>query len=146
MGKSLTLYNTFKEIFFYIDNGDRQLLEGYNLSVSRYYALKHIGENPGISFTNLSALMLNDKSNISRLVKNLEEEGLVVRKRHQTDRRTLSLYLTEAGEKRYREALKAHDTFIQLRFSNLDLDVDNLLRDLAYLRITLENSENGKYT
>ena len=40
MDIEMNIYTTLKEIYFSLDNGDRRLLEGYNLSVPRFYLLK----------------------------------------------------------------------------------------------------------
>jgi DNA-binding MarR family transcriptional regulator len=47
----------------------------FSLTVPRYHTLKHIHEDLGGSLTTLSALMLNDKRNINRLLGILEGKG-----------------------------------------------------------------------
>ena len=47
------LYNLIKETFLLLDDGDRRFFNRFDISVSRYYALHHIGEEPGISFSQL---------------------------------------------------------------------------------------------
>jgi len=140
MSAEIDLYNTLKEIYFCLDNGDRLLLDDFNLSVPRYYLLKHLEETPGISFTQLSQLMLSDKSNISRLIKNMEAEGLVRRKRHSSDGRTRSLYLTPAGKKVLEAARRAHRRYIETRFAWLDGGRDQLLSSLREIKKSLADS------
>jgi len=132
------LYNVLKEIYFCLDNGDRRVMDAYNLSVPRYYALKNIGENPGISLTHLSDLMLSDKSNITRLVKSIEDDGLVTRKPREGDRRSMSLYLTKRGQELLQKASAAHQAFIRDRFSEASVDIPLLLEQLSTLKRNLE--------
>lgn len=139
MEEEVSLYTTLKEIYFSIDNGDRQLLEGYNLSVPRYYLLKHIAENPGITLTQLSGLMLTDKSNITRLIKGVEMEGLVCKQKHETDGRALSLYLTEHGSALVSEAVSAHESYTLQRFSPIHSQVNGILTELVEIKTLLED-------
>jgi len=139
MEDEVSLYTTLKEIYFSIDNGDRQLLEGYKLSVPRYYLLRHIAENPGITLTQLSSLMLTDKSNITRLIKSVETEGLVCKQKHQTDGRAISLFLTDYGQQLSREAADAHDSFTSQRFSPIREQANGILEELVEIKTMLEN-------
>jgi DNA-binding MarR family transcriptional regulator len=120
-----------------LDCGDRQLLNRFSLTTPRYYALKRIYENPGVSLTTLSALMLVDKSCATRLIRTMEQEGLVRRVRSESDRRTYWLDLTESGRKLYRSASAAHDRYAQKRFSEIDIDVEALVGDLEMLADSL---------
>lgn len=137
---SMAIYDAIKEIYFCLDYGDRQLLDRFNLTVPRFFLLKHISENPGISLTQLSERMISDKSNITRLIQALESESLVFRQRHETDRRSWSLFLTEEGEVLFDRAKKAHSMFIRERFKALDLAGDHLLCELNEIKRNLEES------
>lgn len=110
------IYDAIKELFFLVDDGDRRLFAKYNLTVPRFYALKHIFDSPGLSPVQLSGRMFCDKSNITRLLKGLESEGFVSRVKHEHDRRSVRLFLTESGEVRCREAANAHEQYNAQRF------------------------------
>jgi len=144
MSSEVVLYDVLKKIFSCIDSGDRQLLNQFDLTVPRYCALKHIHENPGISLTDLSALMLNDKSNTTRLIRNIQEGGLVVRRRSESDRRVFCLYLSESGEQRFQRASEIHEMYIRERFSAVDIEIDALVNDLLILNRKLESDLNKK--
>ncbi len=116
MSDTSHIYNLLKEIFFLVDDGDRRLFSQYNLSVPRFYILWHLGNEPGISSRRLSELMICDKSNITRLSKGLEADGLVVRQPHESDGRALRLYLTEEGERIRNAALDSHSAYNEQRF------------------------------
>lgn len=133
------IYNLLKEIFFLIDDGDRHLFSQYNLSVPRFYILWHLGNEPGISSRRLSELMICDKSNITRLSKGLEADGLVVRQPHESDGRALRLYLTEMGETVREQSLAAHLAYNAQRFLSdcSDEDQNSLEQQLLCLKDSL---------
>ena len=138
MDAGMSLYTTLKEIYFSLDDGDRRLLEAFKLSVPRFYLLKHIAENPGITLTRLSELMLTDKRNITRMLKSLEAESLVRRQSHQTDGRAVSLFLTNAGRMLAADALAAHKKFTEKRFLPITGQAEDLLRELIEVRKILK--------
>jgi DNA-binding MarR family transcriptional regulator len=118
------LYTLLKEAFLLLDFGDRQLFARYDLTISRYYALYHIDEAPGLSISQLSNSMFCDKSNATRVVKGLEKDGLVMREPHETDGRTLRLFLTPTGKEVLTTASAAHQAYNQARLN----DISELLR------------------
>jgi DNA-binding MarR family transcriptional regulator len=134
------IYNTLNEIFILLDDGDRRFFGNYALSPTRYYALFHLLEQPGISFSELSNRMLCDKSNITRIIKGLEADNLVIRQPHETDGRTLRLFVSEKGKTLCREAIQAHHNYNQERFSDLEeIKKDNLLDGLQQLKSSLRS-------
>lgn len=147
MEKSLAVYQLLKEIFFILEDGERTLFSRYDLTVPRFYTLKHIAENPGISLSNLSTKMLSDKGNISRIVKGMETDGLVVREQHESDGRALCLFLSEEGASLCEEVVNAHDRFNMERLSILDGDTELLYNKLTIIREYLaDNLEPSRLT
>lgn len=133
------LYNLLKETFLLLDDGDRQFFTRFNLTVPRYYALFHLGQEPGISASQLSDRMLCDKSNASRIVQGLEADGYIVRKPHESDGRTLRLFLTEAGTAVHQQVLSAHQAYNEARFDSLSQrELEDLLRILTKLKRSLQ--------
>ncbi len=128
------LYNLIKETFLLLDDGDRQFFRRFDLTVSRYYALHHIGAIPGISFSQLSDRMVCDKSNVTRIIKGLEEAGYVTRQPHETDGRALRLYLTDQGTAMYHQVALAHKRYNQARLDCLhDIEHETLVEGLTRL-------------
>lgn len=129
------LYNLLKETFLLLDFGDRQLFGRFDLTVSRFYALHHLAEEPGISLSQLSNRMFCDKSNITRLIKGLEADGYVVRRRHDRDGRVACLFLTDAGAALQVEVAAAHHAFNAVRLGRLDdRQYQFLEQNLVHLR------------
>jgi DNA-binding MarR family transcriptional regulator len=116
----IRLYDLLKESFLLLDFADRQFLEQFDLTVSRYYVLAHIAAVPGLSPSPLSRYMFCDKSNITRLIHSLESDGLVERRPHEYDGRAQRLYLTAAGAALYQKASLAHQQFILERLAVLE--------------------------
>ncbi|MBN9672087.1 MarR family winged helix-turn-helix transcriptional regulator [Roseibium aggregatum] len=64
----------------------------------RFGALLLIGQNPGLTQMELSRALARDKSSVTPLVQALQQQGLIIRKSCDVDRRRVTLWLTDAGE------------------------------------------------
>lgn len=60
-----------------------------------------IALNPGMSQNDLASALVFKKSAVTKLVKELETQGLVERAKSATDKRVNALHLTNAGQARY---------------------------------------------
>lgn len=69
-----------------------------DLKPGRFAAMAVIHNNPGISQAALGRTIARDKSSVTPLIQELEQRGLVKRQRSRTDRRSVTLTLTAAGE------------------------------------------------
>jgi DNA-binding MarR family transcriptional regulator len=69
-----------------------------DLKPGRFAAMTVVGNNPGISQAELGRAIARDKSSVTPLIQELTERGLVNRQRSRTDRRSVGLTLTAAGE------------------------------------------------
>lgn len=134
------LYTLLREIYLLLDEGDRELFAHYGLTIPRYSALFHLGRQPGLSASELSDLMFCDRSNVTRLVRRLESEGLVTRQPHESDGRVLCIYLTEQGESLREKVRSAHRARNRQRFSQYlaGLEQDRILRSLSELRESIQ--------
>lgn len=138
------LYNLLKEVFILLDAGDRLLFSQFDLTPPRYYALFHIGEEPGLSARKLSDRMLCDKSNVTRIIRGLEDEGLIFKKPHETDGRSQRIFLTEDGEYILSQVQQAHLLYNEARLSCInDITEGNLLANLKMLNQTLSHNLNS---
>jgi DNA-binding MarR family transcriptional regulator len=84
-----------------------------DLTPAHVGVLRVVGQQPGLSQQALSERLGSLPSRIVRLVDELEERGLVERRRSQTDRRNHELYVAaDAGERlgAVLAAVGAHDT------------------------------------
>ncbi|HMP94075.1 MAG TPA: MarR family winged helix-turn-helix transcriptional regulator [Phnomibacter sp.] len=71
--------------------------EGIELTVEQWSVLVHLWKEDGVSQQELCNRTYRDKPSITRLVDNMERQGLVERVASPTDRRINLVYLTETG-------------------------------------------------
>lgn len=142
--RALKLYQLLTEFFWLLDDGDRRALAPFDLSIPQYNALRHLSQDAGLSINQLSDHLLCDKSNATRLVERMKNEGLVDRQRSKDDRRFVEVSLTEAGAELRHEAVSAHEDSIYRRLGCLNPEEqDMLLTQLTKLRDHLRHMLNG---
>ena len=78
-----------------------------DLKPGRFAAMTVIANNPGITQAGLGRAIARDKSSVTPLIQELEQRGLVERRRSASDRRSITLSLTASGEEALRR-LTAH--------------------------------------
>lgn len=94
----MVLYDSLKAIFLHIDNHEKALFSGFNLSLPRFYVLLHLSNHPGINYILLSDLMLCTKGNTTRIVQSMQADGLVRRETDPDDGRSYQLFITPSGQ------------------------------------------------
>lgn len=77
---------------------DKKFL-GMDFSVAEVRILGEIGRNPELTAKDLASYLSVDKGYMSRMLQNLEKQGLIWREKSEKDAREKHLRLTEAGEK-----------------------------------------------
>ena len=82
--------------------------------------LERISERDGeINVGELALDMNASKPNVSRALKNLEQDGMIVRRTAPNDRRNILLKLTEAGRAFYKENTEKLFSFVYAAFCRL---------------------------
>lgn len=119
---ALDLYFSLKTIFLHIDNHEKAFLSHYDLTIPRFFILEHLHDTPGISYKDLSVRMLCTKGNTTRIVRVMQEDGLVIRKSNAGDRRSFHLYLSKKGKRLFKEVYSDYIQYIQNLMSNFDED------------------------
>ena len=78
----------------------------YNQQAARYqgtmsigFALLNIHSEEGTPATKIGPLMGLEPRSLTRLLKSMEEKGLIYRKADKTDKRSVRIYLTREGKK-----------------------------------------------
>lgn len=94
-----------------------------------------INGNPGVAQVAVAAALGMDRATTMAIVDRLEDRGLVIRKRSNTDRRRQELYLTPAGQNALRKA-KARIAKHEERFTSLftAAELESLLAALQKLQ------------
>jgi DNA-binding MarR family transcriptional regulator len=65
--------------FLELDEGERQLMKHFCLTLTQFWALVHLKDEEGRSLSELADLLICDKSNVTSLVDRLEKSGLAER-------------------------------------------------------------------
>ena len=100
-------------------------------------ALLNIDRN-GTPSTQLGPRMGMEKTSLSRLLNNLEGQGMIERRADDSDRRIVRIHLTDAGKKERDRARHAVRAFNQWMTDQLGPErVGRLLEDLQQLNINL---------
>ena len=81
-----------------------QAMAPSGLTMTQYGLIAHIGRHPGIGIGDLASLLLMDPTTLSRLLKPLERQGLVLAVAAE-DRRRRQLTLADEGRRTWREAM-----------------------------------------
>lgn len=69
---------------------------GYDLTFDQWVILMQLLQRPGMIQSDLAERTMKDKTNVTRILDLLEKNGYLERRRHETDRRSTSLYLTDS--------------------------------------------------
>jgi len=157
--KSLTnaalIYQALQEAYVLLDDGDRRVLREIDLTPTQYSLLSQLGKNAdtGKTITELSQRLLCTRGNATRLVRRLEQQGLVRCTSDERDQRLVRVSLTAAGIERRRIAEALHTESVARRFSTMQGDeqgnvrkllqqiVQMLRADLASQPTTVEDTE-----
>jgi len=132
------LYESLKSIFLHIDNHEKAFLAQFGLNVPRFYVLMHVEKNPGINYIVLSDLLLCTKSNTTRIVRGMQEEGLISRQVDPTDRRSYQLTLTKAGHDLFNRVYPDYKKLVDRLMSMLDkAKLDEYLKASTEIENTL---------
>jgi DNA-binding MarR family transcriptional regulator len=111
-----------------------QVVRGHPVSVSQAFAIHQLDTEPPPSQQELAEQLRLEKSTISRLVAQLERQGLVQRERHPDQPRRYRLRLTAAGRDRHAQiAAGFHQRYVRWIAAMAPADRDALLTGLAAL-------------
>lgn len=74
-------------------------LASLNLAPEQTLILLLLWEQDGLNQNEIAKKLVKDKTNIARMIGNLEKKGFVCRNINQTDNRSFHVYLTDEGKK-----------------------------------------------
>lgn len=103
-------------------------------TLSQCHAIVEIGRAGDISLNELSERLNLDKSTMSRTVKNLVDQGLVIRDIHSEDRRYVKIKLTEEGYKVFKATEDSMEEYYMNIFDSIPMDKrDQVMESLQLL-------------
>lgn len=120
MDQAEKIYSALAKSHMLLSESDDRFFEQYRLGKTRYYALLHIDQQPGISLSELSKRLLCTKGNTTRIIRGLVQEGHITRQADPYDNRAQRLLLTEKGQKLFEDATQAYTSHKQSLFVCLD--------------------------
>ncbi|MBD3750300.1 MAG: MarR family transcriptional regulator [Sphingobacteriales bacterium] len=103
-----------------IANKYNQLASEFGITQSVGYLLINIDEIEGTTVSEVAGLLGLKSTSLSRMLNNLQQDGLIFRESHLTDKRSVKLYLTEKGkEKRHlaRVVVKKFNDYLDEHFT-----------------------------
>lgn len=120
-----------------IANKYNQLASEFGITQAIGYLLINIDEQEGTTVSEVAALLGLKSTSLSRMLSNLQQEGLIYKESHQTDKRSVKLYLTEKGkEKRHlaRVVVRKFNDYLNTHLSEGDkLQLVNSLKTINEL-------------
>jgi DNA-binding MarR family transcriptional regulator len=96
-GDDVRVMNALRRLMSALRSSGAAASSEAGMSVAQLFALRSIGQEPGLSMTDLAARTLTTASAVSEVVAKLVARGLVRREPDPSDRRRLLLHLTPDG-------------------------------------------------
>ena len=110
-------------------------LSKYNLCSAHRTFIRKIYENPGITRDTIKNIVHIHPSNTSRIIDDLEEKGLIIKKTLDSDKRICELYPTEKLEEIYNYLVKVEEEWITILTKSLteedNIEFNRLLKIVA---------------
>ncbi|EIA18894.1 MarR family winged helix-turn-helix transcriptional regulator [Listeria fleischmannii] len=116
----------------------RKALTPFRLTYPQYIVLLSLWERDGQRVMELGEHLDLDSGTLTPLLKRMEQDGLVIRKRKRTDERVVLVSLTEKAIQLEEVVISEVNTCIQQLFSGVEGDT-NLLAEMKRLNETLKN-------
>jgi DNA-binding MarR family transcriptional regulator len=110
-----------------VERAAAEHLRAYGLNGAQFYVLSHVGAAEGCMQKELGASLLVTKGNVSHLVDQMEQRGLISRRQ---EGRTNRLYLTEEGRRLFEEVVPAHEDLVHQLMSALPEEEQAQLHEL----------------
>lgn len=112
---------------------------GYDLTPEQWGVLARVGQNEGMSQSQLGKETLKDRHNVTRIVRLLEKQGYIERCPDNIDKRAYRLFLTKPGKIVQKELTPVVHNHLQEMFSGLSSE--DLLTFLRIFKQTVNNLE-----
>ncbi len=124
----------------------------HQITTSIGYVLLNIDSKEGTPATKIAPLMGMESRSLTRMLKSMEEKGLICRKPDLTDRRSIRIFLTEKGrEKREvsRNTVLAFNNYIEEEIPSEKLQAfldvtKKIIKDIELDKIFELNSKTAK--
>ena len=113
-----------RAVWYGISRMYNQLGLAHDITTSLGYVLLNIHTEGGTPATKIAPLMGMESRSLTRMLKNMEEKGLIYKKQDKDDKRSVRIYLTEEGFRRKeisRKTVRAFNEKLQEMIPQKDL-------------------------
>lgn len=131
-----------KFLWHSISNLYNQIAQEFDLTQATGYALLNIDSNEGIAATKIAPLMGMKATSLSRMLKKMEADKLIYKKKCIEDARSVKIHLTEKGKKKKKIARKVVKEFNHYMLERIDQE--DLIRYFDTMRSITEITEEYK--
>lgn len=97
---------------------------------TQWLALRRVGDQPGVSQSELAELLEVEKASAGRLIDKLEEFGWLERRPDDSDRRIKRIYMTDLGRRIHGEVSPIAEAMVEEELSGLSRNERETLTDL----------------
>jgi DNA-binding MarR family transcriptional regulator len=101
---TLSALMQFRQIFRTAKQHFSSVERAVGVTGAQLWALREIGDHPGLKVTELAEAMALHQSTVSNLLEALSRQGLVERRRSHTDQRVVHCFLSTSGKRIVRKA------------------------------------------
>jgi DNA-binding MarR family transcriptional regulator len=109
----------------------RQRVDGADLTANQLGVLGALGKHDAMTIGELAAHEQVKPPSMTRIVSNMEEAGLVVRRPHETDKRQIVVELTQAAHDLLHANRRRRDEWLQTKLKKLTPEERDILRKAA---------------
>src|SRR4051812_33125152 len=109
----------------------RQRVEGHDLTANQLGVLGALGNHDAMTIGELAAHEQVKPPSMTRIVSNMEEAGLVVRRPHETDKRQITVELTAQADELILANRKRRDEWLHAKLKQLTPEERDILRKAA---------------
>lgn len=118
----------------------------HGITVTMGFVLLNISREKGTPATKIAPLLGMEPRSLTRLIKKLEEDGLVERRPDPEDKRSVRIFLTEKGSEQKQIALSHVERFnSKVRKSVSRKDLTNFFDVLETIHRVIQENTNGKH-
>lgn len=122
------LFHFLESIYFF----EKQEKERYGLDWNEVYLLQLVSRTPGIKSIDLAKQMKEEKFVISRMVKKMEENGILRREPGVKDRRINYLYVTEQGSQMLKTLESYNEGIVKERLEQMSEEQSDFVVSMLY--------------
>ncbi|MDB4060608.1 MarR family transcriptional regulator [Vicingaceae bacterium] len=131
-----------KFLWHSISNLYNQIAQEFDLTQATGYALLNIDSAQGIAATRIAPLMGMKATSLSRMLKKMESDDLIYKKKCENDGRSVKIHLTKKGEEKKKIASKVVIEFNEYMINKIDKS--DLIKYFETMRSITEITEEYK--